>query len=106
MQPSHMGQAGGIWALSNLFVGTRAITEFYLYAGVLLLGCSSAIHYFLYLRLRDTGRNYIMFNWLWPVLADYLGVRSKYGWSPWPVYLVLLTMVVGLVLLCVGVFRL
>ena len=101
-----MAPEDGISPFSVLVVASHAITEFYLYSGVLLLGCSSAIHYFLYLRLRDTGRNYVVFNCLWPVLADYLGIRSKYGWSRWPVYLVVLTMFTGLVLFCVGVFRL
>jgi hypothetical protein len=75
---------------------THTVAEIYLYTGVLLLGSSAALHYFLYLRLRDTGRNYIVFDWFWPVLTDYSRLRSKNRWSPWPVYLVVLTMVAGL----------
>ena len=48
------------------------VTQLYLYAGVLLVGCSAAIHYFLYQRLRDTGRKYIAFNLVAVVLSDYL----------------------------------
>src|SRR5215475_5890000 len=76
----------------------------YLYVGVLLLGCSAAIHYFLYLRLRDEGRNYLFLDCLWPVLADYLRLRSRNGWSAWLPYLVVLMMVIGLAIFCIGVF--
>ena len=70
--------------------------------GVLLLGCSAALHYVLYLRLRDTGRSYIAFNLLSTVLSDYLRLRSRQGWSPWPAYFVVPTAVAGFVLLFLG----
>jgi hypothetical protein len=101
-----MGPSHELWTLSNSLFGIHTVAEFYLYGGMFLLGCSAALHYFLYLRLRDTGRNYIIFNLLWPVLSDYLRITSKQRWSPWPAYLVLPTMVVGFVLLCMGVFKL
>jgi hypothetical protein len=82
------------------------MVKLYLYIGVLLLSCSAAIHYFLYLRLRDAGRNYIVFDCFWPVLSDYLRLRSKNGWSAWPPYLAVLAMVVGLVVFCIGAFKL
>ena len=83
-----------------------AVTQFYLYAGVLLVGCSSAIHYFLYQRFRDTGRKYIAFNLVAVVLPDYLRERSTRGWSPWPAYCVIPTAIVGFVLFVIGVVRL
>ena len=85
---------------------THTVAEIYLYAGILLLGSSAALHYFLYLRLRDTGRNYIVFDWFWAVFSDYLRLRSKNFWSPWPVFLVALMMVAGFALFCIGVFKL
>ncbi len=78
----------------------------YLYAGIILMGCSAALHYFLYLSLREAGRNYIAFNWFWPVLSDYLKLRSKHGWPRWPAYLVVLTLVLGLILFLFGVDKL
>jgi hypothetical protein len=95
---------------SDLF-GESLITallyaQIYLYVGVLLLGCSAAIQYFLYLRLRDTGRKYVAFNLLTRILTDYLRARSQYGWSAWPAYFVLPIAIAGLVLLVVGVTRL
>ena len=82
------------------------IVKIYLYAGVILLGCSAGLQYFLYLRLRDAGRNYIFFNWLATVLSDYLKLRSRHGWPRWPAYLVILTLILGLVLLVIAVEKL
>jgi len=61
---------------------SETVTQFYLYAGILLIGSSAAIHYFPYLRLRDTGRKYIAFNLVAVILSDYLRERVKHGWSP------------------------
>jgi hypothetical protein len=93
-------------AFGLLMYGPQFSAQLYLYAGVLLLGCSAAIVSFLYLRLRDTGRNYILLKLLTQVLGDYLRVRSQYGWSPWPAYLVWPTAIAGWVLFIVGVTRL
>jgi len=80
--------------------------KLYLYAGIILIGCSAALHWFLYVNLRDAGRNYIAFNWFWPVLFDYFKLRSKHGWLRWPAYLVIPTLVLGLVLFVIGVSKL
>src|SRR5262249_18112885 len=85
---------------------SETVTQFYLYAGILLIGSSAAIHYFPYLRLRDTGRKYIAFNLVAVILSDYLRERVKHGWSPWPAYCVIPAAILGLVLFSVGVFRL
>jgi hypothetical protein len=54
------------------------LTKFLLYLGVLLIGSSSAIHYYLYLRLRDIGKHYVAFNLLEVMSKDYLRNRAKY----------------------------
>jgi len=80
---------------------------FYLYSGMALLACFAIIHYYLYLRLRDTGYNKNIFNFLLvEVPVDYLRVRVKYGWSPWPAYLMWHFLLIGLALLVTGVFKL
>ena len=78
----------------------------YLYAGVLLVGCSAAMLYFLYLRLGDAGRKYIAFELPARLISDYLRVRSQYGWSPWPAYLVWPIAIAGWALFFVGVTKL
>jgi len=82
------------------------ITQFLLYVGIFLIGFSASIHYYLYLRLRDTGKNYVIFNLLEEVSKDYLRNRTKYGWPAWPAYLMWALLICGLVLFVTGVFRL
>jgi hypothetical protein len=41
----------------------------------------------------------------WELATHYLEVRSNYGWSPWPVYLMWPCLVVGVVTLLIGLFR-
>jgi hypothetical protein len=41
----------------------------------------------------------------WELSAHYLAVHSKYGWSPWPVYLMWPCQVSAVLLLLVGLFR-
>jgi len=41
----------------------------------------------------------------WELSAHYLALRSKYGWSPWPVYLMWPCQVSGVLLLLVGLFQ-
>lgn len=81
------------------------LTKFLLYLGVLLIGSSSAIHYYLYLRLRGTGKHYVAFNLLERVSKDYLRNRTKYGWPAWPVYLMWALLACGLIVFVIGVFR-
>jgi hypothetical protein len=81
--------------------------RFYLYVGIFLLASFAIIHYYLYLRLRDTGYSKHIFNFLLvEIPVDYLRLRTKYGWSPWPAYLMWLVLLVGAVLFVIGVFRL
>jgi hypothetical protein len=41
----------------------------------------------------------------WELPADYREVRSRHGWSPWPVYLIWPCLVAGVVSLLVGLWR-
>lgn len=82
------------------------ITRFLLYLGVLLIGSSSAILYYLYLRLRDIGKHYVAFNLPETISRDYLRNRTKYGWPAWPVYLMWALLASGLIVFMIGVFRL
>jgi len=42
----------------------------------------------------------------WAVPHQYLKIRTQHGWSPWPVYLLWPSAVIGIVCLVVGLFRL
>ncbi len=42
----------------------------------------------------------------WTSLTEYLRVRSKHGWSPWPAYLIWPSFFVGVALLLFGMFHL
>lgn len=41
----------------------------------------------------------------WELPAHYLEVRSQYGWSPWPVYLMWPCQIAGVLTLLVGLLR-
>jgi len=82
------------------------LTKSLLYLGVLLVGSSSAILYYLYLRLRDIGKRYVAFNLFATISADYLRNRTKYGWPAWPVYLMWALLACGLLVFVIGVSRL
>ena len=41
----------------------------------------------------------------WELTAHYLEVRSRHGWSPWPVYLMWSCQVAGVLTLLVGLLR-
>jgi hypothetical protein len=87
--------------------GSQHGVTLYLYAGIFLLACFAIIHYYLYLRLRDTGYSrHILKFLLVEIPVDYLRLRMKYGWSPWPVYLMWPALIAGIVLIVIGVFRL
>ena len=88
-------------------IGAQEGPTIYLYVGIFLLACFASLHYYLYLRLRDTGYKKSIFNFLLvDVPVDYLKTRAKYGWSAWPAYLVWPVLIGGLVLFVIGVFKL
>ena len=41
----------------------------------------------------------------WELSAHYLAIRSKYGWSPWPAYLMWPCQISAVLLLLVGLLR-
>ncbi len=89
--------------LAGILNGARP----YLYSGIILLACFAIVHYYLYLRLRDTGYHKTIFDFLLvEVPVDYLRLRAKYGWSPWPAYLMWPFLLIGAVLFVIGVSRL
>ena len=85
----------------------QAEAKRYLYAGMFFLVCFAIIHYYLYLRLRDVGHKKHIFNFLLvEVPTDYMRLRPKYGWSPWPAIVIWPLLISGLVLFVMGVFKL
>jgi len=81
--------------------------------GLALIGAASTLFFHVTLKLSRVGfRSYVVFkppvvlatNWAIP--SDYLKARRKYGWSPWPVYCLWPCLVVGLLCLVFGLFRL
>ena len=47
------------------------------------------------------------FSWNgWDTPFEYLRVRAKHGWSPWPAYLIWPCLIVGVALLVFGLFHL
>jgi hypothetical protein len=93
--------------LENVLAGVLNGARPYLYSGIILLACFAIVHYYLYLRLRDTGYHKTIFDFLLvEVPLDYLRLRTKYGWSPWPAYLMWPFLLIGAVLFVIGVSRL
>jgi len=82
------------------------LTKFLLYCGILLIGFSSSILYYLYLRLRDIGKHYVAFNLPQTISKDYLRNRTEFGWPAWPVYLMWAPLACGLVVFVIGVLSL
>jgi hypothetical protein len=81
--------------------------------GLALIGAASTLFFHVTLKLSRVGfRSYVVFkpplvfasNWAIP--GEYLKVRRKYGWSPWPVYCLWPCLVGGIVCLVFGSFRL
>jgi hypothetical protein len=82
-------------------------------AGLLLVGCSSALFFHIQLKMIRAGykTSYSFFGQPfgrkgWDTPAQYLKVRMKHDWSPWPAYLVFPCVFVGIGLLVFGLFRL
>ncbi|HTZ74517.1 MAG TPA: hypothetical protein VMB47_11395 [Candidatus Aquilonibacter sp.] len=77
--------------------------------GFLLIGTFSILFAHIQFKMRSVGyKTYPLVSRPsdWGLPAEYLKIRSRNGWSPWPVYLLWPSIVLGLVSLAVGLFRL
>jgi hypothetical protein len=82
-------------------------------AGFLLIGSSGVLYIHVQLKMVRAGYE-TSFDVLRGPLsskgletpAQYLKLRTKHGWSPWPVYLFLPCLLAGIGLLVFGLFRL
>lgn len=82
-------------------------------AGFLLIGSSSVLYFHVQLKMVRAGYKTSFDVLRGPLSAkgletstQYLKVRAKHGWSPWPVYLFLPFLLAGMGLLVFGLFRL
>jgi hypothetical protein len=81
--------------------------------GFLLIGSAAVLFIHIQLKMIRAGykTSYAFFGKPlsangWDTPGQYLKVRAKHGWSPWPVYLLGLCVVLGIVVLVLGLFRL
>jgi hypothetical protein len=75
----------------------------------LLIFTFSVLFVHIQFKMREVGyRTYPLFARPrdWGLPAEYLRIRKRRGWSPWPVYLMWPCLISGIVLLIVGVSRL
>jgi hypothetical protein len=82
-------------------------------AGWLLIGSSSVFYIHVHLKMVRAGYKTSFDVLRGPLSAkgletptQYLKVRAKHGWSPWPVYMFLPCLLAGIALLIFGMFRL
>jgi hypothetical protein len=75
----------------------------YLFAGIFLMGLSSAVWFYAYRHLRKLGvKNLVSFQ----VLPAYREYRTKQGWPWWPEYLCWALRILSVLLLIKGLFLL
>ena len=81
--------------------------------GLLLMGSSAVFFFHIQLKMIRAGykTSYTFFGKPlspngWDTPAQYLKVRAEHSWSPWPVYLLGLSLFVGTVVLVFVLFRL
>ena len=75
----------------------------YLFAGVLLIGVSSAECWYMYRKLGETG---FRAQWWASYIQEYARTRAKFGWPAWPLHAMWVALVTGVSLLLVGVSKL
>jgi len=86
--------------------------KFLFFAGICLIGFSSAILMDLYFRLRKTGihtDNWIVWStwiFIYKVPREYLRCRKEHGWPAWPAYLIWPLLIVGLAFFIKGAISL
>ncbi|HXQ24859.1 MAG TPA: hypothetical protein VN822_00485 [Candidatus Acidoferrales bacterium] len=77
--------------------------------GLLLIGAFVVLFTHIQFKMRGIGyKTYPLFarGYDWTLPAEYLKVRRKQGWSPWPAYAMWPCLVLGIVALVAGLFRL
>jgi len=77
--------------------------------GFLLLGAYSILFIHIQFKMRDAGYDAYPLLWRpkdWGLPFEYLKIRAKHGWSPWPAYLVWPCLIAGVILLVFGLFHL
>lgn len=77
--------------------------------GFLLLGASAVLFVHIQFKMRQVGyKTYPPFArpYDWTLPLEYLRIRSKHGWSPWPAYLAWPCLGIGILVLVLGLFRL
>jgi hypothetical protein len=81
--------------------------------GLLLIVCSNALFIHIQLKMVRAGyqTSYTFFRSSsrlngWDTPGQYLKVRAKHDWSPWPVYLLFPCTIAAIGLLVFGLFRL
>ena len=72
--------------------------------GAALLCVFFVLDVFVRFRLRGIGRKWTFLRGGTLDYSEYLKVRSKYGWSGWPIYLLWSALISGLGLVIVGLF--
>lgn len=81
--------------------------------GLLIIGSSAVFFFHIQLKMIRAGykTSYTFFKKPlspngWDTPVQYLKVRAEHGWSPWPVYLLGLSLFIGTIVFVFGLFRL
>jgi hypothetical protein len=76
--------------------------------GFLLIACAALLFIHIQFKMRSIGyKTYPLFAGPgdYGLPLKYLRVGSKYGWSPWPAYLIVPCLLIGFTLLIFGILR-
>ena len=83
-----------------------AVPKLCWWIGFLLLGLILVPHNMILRRLRDIGYKTEPFDWTASgklhLPFEYLKIRKQHGWSPWPVYLMVLMLLAGVGFILLG----
>ncbi len=82
-------------------------------AGLMLIGGAVVLYTHIQLQMIRAGyktsyaylKRPVLASNNWLTLVQYLKVRAKHGWSPWPVYLLGPCFVLGIIVLLLGFLR-
>lgn len=81
--------------------------EPFLLSGLILIGISAVLVFHIQLKMLRVGESSYKFfgfprRFDFKSYVKYLRIRGRYGWSPWPVYVLCLCLILGVVLLVIG----